>query len=77
MFGKLLFLKKKEETLTVTMARIDLRSDKVECYQNLLLRLKNQEKAMDNPLLSDWCAIRNKIRTIERKLREISYESNK
>jgi hypothetical protein len=77
MFGKLLFFKKKEESLELTMAQIDLRPDRAECYQRLLNRLKNQEKLMNNPLLSDWCAIRNKIRAIERKLREISYESNK
>lgn len=40
-------------------------------YEATLLDLKKKEQAMQNPLLQDWFKIRNEIRALERKIKEI------
>jgi len=34
--------------------------------------LKNRESKMQNPLLSDWIDVRNRIRALEYKIKEIN-----
>lgn len=40
-------------------------------YEKLLRELKKEEQCMKNPLLRDWFKIRNEIRYLERKIREM------
>lgn len=40
-------------------------------YEKLLFDLRKQELEMKNPLLKDWFEICNKIRSLERKIKEL------
>lgn len=42
-------------------------------YEKELVELKKKELEMQNPLLKDWIEIRNKIRMLERKIKEIRF----
>jgi hypothetical protein len=39
--------------------------------ETMLISLRQRERDMQNPLLKDWFAIRNQIRALERKIREM------
>ena len=43
-------------------------------YIDSLSILKKEESEMQNPPLKDWLEIRNKIRTLERKIKELKHE---
>lgn len=78
MIGKLLKFPKKTNIQDVEfqIAQIELGPNKLEKLKNLLLKLKRKEQAMVNPILKDWFAIRNNIRAVERKIRELNYGNN-
>lgn len=48
-----------------------------EYYAKLLQNLRKTEQEMGlTPILKDWLTIRNKIRTVERMIKEIKTQKN-
>lgn len=78
MIGKLLKFPKKTKIQDVEfqISQIELGPNKLENFKVLLSNLKKKEQGMVNPLLKDWFAIRNNIRAVERKIRELNYGNN-
>ena len=54
---------------------IDFKPRKIEELTKILFSLRKQEQDMKNPLLKEWFAIRNKIRALERKIKEMKNET--
>lgn len=48
---------------------------KLEKLNKVLFLLRKQEQGMQNPLLKEWFLIRNEIRALERKIKEMQNET--
>ena len=61
---------------TMSAQILDINEKNIEKLNKLLVSLKKQEAEMRNPLLGEWFAIRNRMRAIEKRIKELKNAKN-